>query len=184
MPDWLKNLRSFLSLDYRSLFILAVASWTITAIPATVWEQIGLFALWSQFRPWIFIIALLTSIGLISGGLFDLVKVNSSSLARWVQSSQTRRNQAKILEATSRVEREVLARYIADDTTTMAFEIRDGIVNGLISKGILYRSSQLTNPMSYDLDTNIQPWAWRYLKSHPENLADINPVRRGGRHHL
>ena len=87
------------------------------------------------------------------------------------------------MEGTSRVEREVLAKYVAEDTTTLAFEIRDGVVNGLVGKGVLFRSSSLTNPMSYDLDTNIQPWAWEYVKKHAGLLKGIKPTK-GGRHQI
>lgn len=77
------------------------------------------------------------------------------------------------IKNTSRVEREILARYITEDTTTIAFDFRDGIINGLIAKGILYKSSQASNPFSYDFDHNIRPWAWKYLKENPELLRDI-----------
>ena len=89
----------------------------------------------------------------------------------------------KTLLATSKVEREVLARYLSDDTTTIAFDFRDGIVNGLIAKNILYRASQGSNPFSHDFDINIHSWVWEYLKNHPGVLEDITPVK-DGRHRI
>lgn len=83
----------------------------------------------------------------------------------------------------SKVEKEILALYIQNDTTTIAFEIRDGIVNGLISKGILFRTSNLTNPMSYNLDTNINSWVWEFLHNQPDFLTGIVPPK-SKRHNL
>jgi hypothetical protein len=172
MWDFLKHIKELLSLDYRSVFIVACVCWVIVLIPPNIWQDVGWFGVWSQFKAWIFIIALLFTIWFVSSGLYDL---SSSSFQKWSKRNNMR---AQILYA-SRVEKEILARYLAEDTTTIAFEVRDGIVNGLISKGILYRASNLSNPMSYDFDTNIQPWAWEYLKKHPEVLKDIDPQQQG-----
>ena len=172
MWAFLKNLKEFLTLDYRSIFIVATTCWAIIAIPENIWQNVGLFSLWVQLKPWIFVTGLLFTIWFTSGGLFDLS-----------QNRLRKRNKQIKLEKqlllTSRVEREVLARFIQEDTTTIAFEMRDGIVNGLVYKDILYRASNLTNPMSFDLDTNIQPWVWNYLKKHPEFLKDIHPGDSG-----
>lgn len=138
--------------------------------------------IWLQLRPWMFGIGLLATTWLVSGGLYNLAKFG---IGKWnkkeIQSKQAAREQ--ILSSLSRVEKGILARYILGGTTTIAFDMRDGIVNGLIAKGILYRSSQYTNPMSYDLDTNIQSWGWEYIKNHPEFLKDIVPSSKG-RHQI
>ncbi len=45
----------------------------------------------------------------------------------------------------------------------------DGVVGGLLTKRILYRSSSLS--LSYTTFAyNLQPWAWEYLNSHPRLL--------------
>ncbi len=183
MWEFLKNLKDFLSLDYRSLFIVACVCWIIVFLPESVWQSLQLLNLWLQLRPWMFGIGLLATTWLISGGLYDLAKfgIGKWNEKREFQSKQTAREQ--ILLSSSRVEKEILARYISEDTTTIAFEMRDGIVNGLIAKGILYRSSQGSNPMSYDFDTNIQNWVWDYIKNHPEFLKDIVPNSKG-RHQI
>jgi hypothetical protein len=183
MWDFLKNLKEFLSLDYRSLFIIACVSWVIVFIPANVWQEIGLINTWVQSRSWAFVIGILATIWLIFGGLYDIIKANINKVNHWIESRKKQGTHEKIILSSSRVEKEVLARYISEDTTTIAFEMRDGIVNGLISKGILYRSSSSSNPMSYDFDTNIQPWAWEYLKSHPDVLKDI-VLKNIGRHQI
>ncbi len=93
------------------------------------------------------------------------------------------REYEKLILSTSKVEREILAQYLTEDSTTLAFDMRDGIVNGLIAKGNLYRASKATNPISFDFDTNIQPLAWDYIKNHPDLLQGIVPPNIG-RHQI
>lgn len=181
MWEFLKNLRSFLALDYRSIFIVACICWSIVIIPVNIWQSMGLLNLWNLFRPWIFGVGLLATIWLVSGGVYDLAKLGIKKWSEKRESNIKKSAREQLLLSSSRVEKEVLTRYIAEDTTTLAFEMRDGIVNGLIAKGILYRASQGTNPMSYDFDTNIQNWVWDYIKNHPEFLQDVT-TNTEGRH--
>lgn len=179
MWEFLKNLRDFLGLDYRSLFIVACICWIIVIIPASTWQTLQLLNLWIQLRPWLFGVGLLATTWLVSGGLYDLAKLSFGKWSEKRDSNIKKIAREQLLLSSSRVEKEVLARYIADDTTTIAFEMRDGIVNGLVAKGILYRSSQGSNPMSYDFDTNIQTWVWEFIKNHPEFLQGITPITTG-----
>jgi Super-infection exclusion protein B len=130
MWDFLKHLKEFLSLDYRSLFILACVSWVIVVIPINIWREIGLVNLWQQIRPVVFIIGLLATVWLLSRGLYDLVTVNIDTIKKQKASEE-------LILTLSRVEKEILARYMFEDTTTLSFDVRDGIVNGLVTKGIL-----------------------------------------------
>jgi|GEM_PF-6991321 len=69
------------------------------------------------------------------------------------------------------------------DTTTIAFDFRDGIVNGLIAEEILYRASQASNPCSFDFDINLQGWAWDFMKDHPDFLEGVTP-NKNKLHHI
>ena len=42
MWDFLRHLKEILSLDYRSLFILACVGWVIILIPISIWQEMGL----------------------------------------------------------------------------------------------------------------------------------------------
>jgi|GEM_PF-4106816 len=68
MWEFLKNLKAYLSLDYRSLFIIVCVSWVIVVIPENIWQETGLVNLWIQCRPWVFVVALLATTRLIFGG--------------------------------------------------------------------------------------------------------------------
>ena len=176
MWDFLKHLKEILSLDYRSLFILACVSWVIVFLPINIWQEIGLVNLWQQFHPFIFIVGLISTVWLVSRGLYDLIIAILSKI-------KEQRDGEKLILTLSRVEKEILARYMIEDTTTLAFDASDGVVNGLMAKGILYRASQLSNPLSFDFDVNIQIWAWQYLKAHPNFLQGVT-LNKAKRHHM
>jgi hypothetical protein len=176
MWDFLKNLRDLLSLDYRSLFIVAIISWFFVLTPIRFWSSFSLNEFYVTLRPWSVIIAVVASLWLMSGAIYDTLVGFRNALGGSLAPRRMQRGRGEILNSTSRVEREVLATYLANDTTTLAFDFRNGIVNGLIKKGILYHASQGTNPLSYDFDTNIHPWAYEYINAHPELFENIKPL--------
>jgi hypothetical protein len=183
MWEFLKNLKSFLSLDYRSIFIVACTSWCVVLIPEHSWNYLGLIGLRTTIKPWASIIGVLFTLWLIFGVLYDLFSKGSDELKAWNEPRKMQKTREEILLSTSSVEKQVLAKYITENTTTIAFDARDGVVNGLIKKGLLYNASQASNPMSFNFDVNMQPWAWDYLRAHPEMLKDSEPLDRG-RHQI
>jgi len=180
MLDFLKHLKEILSLNYRSLFILSGICLMVAFLPTSFLEAIGMLNLWLQYRPWVMAFGILFTAWLVLGGLFDIIGLNKNKISDWME---LRKTQEKLLLPTSRVEKEALSHYLTEDTTTIAFDYRDGVVNGLIAKGILYRASQASNPMSFNFDVNIQTWAWDYLQKHPEILKGIKPGD-AGRHQI
>ena len=67
-----------------------------------------------------------------------------------------------------------LTPYVKDSVNTQKFPVEDGVVGGLLTKGIVYRSSNVFD-MVEGVPYNIQPWAKAYLLRHPELLADALP---------
>jgi hypothetical protein len=97
-----------------------------------------MLALWMEYRPWFIAFGILFTVWLVFGGLYDIFDANKNKISNRIELQKSRE---KLLLSLSRVEKEILSRYLAEDTTTMAFDFRDGVVNGLISKGILYQAS-------------------------------------------
>jgi hypothetical protein len=69
----------------------------------------------------------------------------------------------------SEPEKRVLCQFLHNETTTRDLPISDGVVGGLVAKGILFHSSNFAD---HHLGSahNVQPWAWEYLNSHPNLL--------------
>jgi hypothetical protein len=66
-------------------------------------------------------------------------------------------------------EKAVLASYIAHNTKTIHLGMNSGLAGGLEAAGIIFRSSNIGS-MGTGIAYNIQPWAWDYLREHPELL--------------
>ena len=67
-------------------------------------------------------------------------------------------------------ERDILRRYIEEETRTQYLDITDGVVRGLRSEAIIYQSANISVGHTV-FAHNIQPWAWDYLTENP-NLVN------------
>jgi len=77
-------------------------------------------------------------------------------------------NEIEVLKQLTPVECTYLANYIFKETQTAYFAPSDGVVGGLESKGVLYRSSNLGRVHKFAY--NIQPWAYEQLSKNPQLL--------------
>ncbi len=76
-------------------------------------------------------------------------------------------------------EKEFVAPYVFQDTTAQYADLESGIVRSLLHKSVLMPPNGVGSIFSWAL--NIQPWALKYLKEHPELLAgyeNSEPRRR------
>lgn len=64
-----------------------------------------------------------------------------------------------------------LLYYIAKNRNTLYMRPTDGIIQGLEAKNIVYMASTLVD-MRQGAAYNLQTWARKYLRRHPELLAD------------
>lgn len=120
-----------------------------------------------------------------SFGILLLVLIGSifASVAGAVlEKHQTRRflhSKREMLEALSEEEKSLLRKYIVRGTKTLHLPLNHGVVQGLVHTEVIYRATTVSNP-DYGATAfayNLQPWAWKYLKAHPEILG---PADEGG----
>ena len=91
-------------------------------------------------------------------------------IVKWYQIFIVGRKTEARLKVLTIEEQNVLARYLNSDTRTQHFHMENGVVRGLVESKILYpalREGEIDN-----FPINMQPWAWAYLKKHP-NLVGI-----------
>lgn len=62
-----------------------------------------------------------------------------------------------------------LLHFIANETRTTTLDYTNGVTQRLAHAGIIYRASNLSQGGTR-FAYNIQPWAWNYLRDHPELL--------------
>jgi hypothetical protein len=177
MPEWIKYLKTLidhLAFEYRKTFILAFVGWTMILFPNQIWEKMGLAEIFLQFRPWIYLASIFATLLIIGHTIFDLIEWGRQKIEKSWQLRTSRQQQEYLLKNLSNIEKEILAQYYLKDTTTIAFNLHDGVVDGLVKKHVLFMSGVTSKPASsMKNDFNVQPWVWHYIKEHPDFLRGI-----------
>ena len=170
------KLSEWLKLKPKYLFALGLGSGLLIFSPVSFLEKLGLIELATDFRPWIGALFLLSAVLLITNILSKL----GTPIQRKFEDMLFVRRKAKHFKELTPAEKHILRRYLEGDTRTLDLNVSDGVTNGLIAAKILYRASTLGDMSGY-FAHNIQPWAWRYLKKHPEMVVDQKSHQENGR---
>jgi hypothetical protein len=80
-------------------------------------------------------------------------------------------------------EKQILRFYIAKQTRSNVLLINDGVVQGLVSDGIIYRSASLGNIVE-GFAHNINNFAWDYLNTNPHLLEGTTNTYRTDKREL
>lgn len=156
MIDWVK-------LAPKYLFGIFVASGIFLFLPASWLSYLGLGPANQIVRPWVSS-ALLVSFSLIVAHLvWPLAGAGRGKIREW---NDLRRLTAR-LRNLAEDEKQTLARYLLDNKKTISLSYDQGLANGLVAAGILFRSSSMGS-MSGLFPYTMQPWAWDALRSKPE----------------
>ncbi len=85
----------------------------------------------------------------------------------------TKRYKMRMLEHIKHLtndEKIILKSYVDSSNRVQYHDLEDGVIGGLSSKDILYRSSQVSQGINYTFAFGIQDMALDILKKHPEYL--------------
>jgi len=74
-----------------------------------------------------------------------------------------------LLQNLSSEEKQLLTRFLDQDTKDLRLSAFDGTALGLVKQGVLFIS---TDYPDYQTVFNIENWAWELLKKHPKLLHD------------
>jgi hypothetical protein len=143
---------------------IALASGLVLFTPAQFTVRLGFESLLGVYRARIGVAFVLSS----SIFVVAIAAKTVPFFGRVLRERWNARHNQKRLAALSPPEQRVLAEYLKNNTTTRAQHISDGVVGGLAAKRILYQASSAGHPGSLSFDYNLQPWAWEFLKQHPE----------------
>ena len=72
-----------------------------------------------------------------------------------------------VLRALTKEERKALQAYTQRGTRTARWNIDSGVIAGLVSRDVLWRSQKYGSQIG-GFAFNISDWAWNYLAEHPE----------------
>ena len=141
--------------------------------PKEFLQRIGAFEVAEDHRSWIGVIFLASfSLLLVCIGVYAVQKGK-----RWLFRIQSRRIVKERLHSLTEDEKQILRYYIYEKTKTNVLQIGDGIVNGLESSRIIFRSTNagsLIGGFSY----NITDFAWDYLNKNQRLLDGETNIHR------
>ena len=160
-----KTLVEFLKLAPRYLIALGVMAAFLLFADEKLRKFIGVFELAQNNRP------ILGLVLVVTVALFA-VSISADVLAfgkeRWRKRKSYRRI-ADRLNSLTEDEKQILRFYVAKQTRANVLRYDDGVVQGLVSDGIIYRSASLGN-MVEGFAHNISDFAWDYVHVHPHLL--------------
>ena len=166
--DWtaaLKTAQEWLSKSIAAQFAVAMFAGLLLFGPEGMIAGMGLRGIRDDYRPWF-------GVALLAVGSLLCVEV-ASGTGGWFKQRivwwlNLRRLKQRLHDLTP-AEREALRGYIENDTRTQYFNPQNGVAQGLVHATIIYRASSLGSIEGFAY--NMQPWAWEYLRAHPELLA-------------
>jgi Super-infection exclusion protein B len=156
--DFFKQIVEAFKLGPYVFFAVALASGAVLFGSPEFAKRLGVDSVLAAQRVWVGGTFLLSSTLFVSSIAARFWKTLSPILVeRW-----NNRQRIKTLLAITAQERDILAEYVRANTSTRYYPPNDGVIGGLVGKGILYRSSNIGSMDSFPY--NVQPWAWKYLE--------------------
>ncbi len=145
-------------------FGIAIATTLVIFLPDSLADTLGIL----EFRisnqgaiGWVFI---LTCSYLVANVLWKIKDVISDKITKY---TSTIAYQKKLHDLTAS-EKSYLLEFM-DGENTLNISVGDGVVGGLLAKGIVFQSSDMFD-MERGIPYNLQTWARKYLSEHPEYL--------------
>ncbi len=159
------TLEAFRKLAPVPLLALGLASAALLFTSDSVAGTLGILEFRNSYRGWIGAVFLVTWSYLAA----HLVWWLRRKLIEHLEHRRRRRVRESFLKKLTPEERGYLVPYVLDKVNTQNFPMEDGIIGGLSGKEIVYRSSNVIDPVR-GAPWNIQPWALEVLSLHPELL--------------
>jgi hypothetical protein len=160
----IEQLLSLMKVPLRYFIGIAAVTGFILLAPSTIISPFGLLAYRDKGKLYFGIAFFVLSAVIIANTVQRLAHMNNSFFAMWARKKRLHRLTAE--------EVQILRQYIEGQTRTNYLDINDGVVSGLISEAIIYRSANVSTFFT-TFAHNIQPWAWNYLNKH-RNLLGLH----------
>jgi hypothetical protein len=161
----LKSALEILKLAPRYLIAFGLMASVLLFSPKEFLEQIGLVEFTKNNRPWLGLTLIVTS------GLFvvSMVSTGWTAFRRWRWHKKAVKELKGYLRRLTEEEKQILRFYYAKETKTNYLRVTDGVVQGLVAKGVIQRSSNMGD-MVDGFAHNINEIVWQELNEHPDIL--------------
>lgn len=143
-------------------FLAMLISWVFILLPINIIEYLLIDDMINEYRPIIGLTAIFSTTYFWGIVLFEYArkkireKLDVYHIKKW-------------LKKLSDDEKYTLVKYISKNNRSEVFAMSNGVVGGLVAKGILYRASDVSHSREY-FSYNIQDIAFEYLRKNPKLL--------------
>jgi hypothetical protein len=168
-----KPLFEFLKLAPRYLVALGIAAAVLLFSPESILKNLALYDLTQKYRHWISFVFIFSSALLIVTVIIEITKWTK----RWWSERKFYNRMSERLNTLTEEEKQILRFYIAQQSKTNVLRLDDGIVQGLVSSGIIYRAASVGN-MLEGFAYNISDFAWDSLNVYPHLLEGTTNTYR------
>jgi hypothetical protein len=158
----------WVKLSPRYLLALALVSIFLLIAPENITKTLGWENFVTEYKPWIGLVALVSTALLLSHGLAKVAPLVMDT----IMEKRSIKKCKEYLKHLTPDEKLILSDYMLLETKTTYLNIQDGVVNGLVDAGIIYRASNV-GYWHTGLAHNLQDWAWEELNKHPEYLQPV-----------
>lgn len=174
--DIFSPLLEALKLAPRYFVVAGVLAAFLLFAPSEFLKQIALNEFAQNYR---------TVLGLVFAGSVALLSVTGvialgKSIASWWRSRRGYRRVIERLNSLTEDEKQILRFYVAQQTKTNTLRVDDGVVQGLVASGIIFRAAAVGNILE-GFSHNISDFAWNYLNVYPHVLEGTTNTYRTDR---
>jgi hypothetical protein len=156
--------KTFNELAVKPLLAVAVASGLLVFAPASAITKLGMDKFVTDYRSWLGFALVVSCAYLFAHAIVFIAKLVHERF----EVRAIRKAQSEYLKNLTSDEKARLAPYIGGQRSSVVYQITDGVVDGLVAKGILFRSSNIGHGTGFSF--NIQPWARSEIEENPALL--------------
>jgi hypothetical protein len=149
--EWLKSPKR-----WAAVLIICAA---LVFLPSRFMQKVRLAEIRTYYLPFI------SLLGLCSFAV--LVVEFGAWLKTPLKSLREQRDRKAMLRSLTPPEMRIIAGYFVLNTDTQDFYITDGVVGGLVAKGLIYQSTTVSTSAVPKFAYNLQPWVRETLRNNP-----------------
>lgn len=171
--DAVKAFLEFLKLAPRYLIALGIMAAFLLFADEEYLKRIGVLEFAQEKRSILGLTLVVTVSLFIVSIVADILSFVKGKWRKWI----SWRHIIDRLHCLTEDEKQILRFYIAEQTRANVLRYDDGVVQGLVFDGIIFRSSTVGS-MFEGFSHNISEYAWNYLNTHPQLLEGTTTTYR------
>jgi len=173
MSDIAKFVLDFLKLAPRYLVAVAIICGVLLFCGDALLDLVGVRKFAQDNRQWIGLVFIATTTLFCVDRAIEIKRVVGKRKAIAKRSEK----RLKRLHSLTEDEKQILRYYFAKQTRSNSLRIDDGVVQGLVAAGIIYRSASVGDLLE-GFAYNISDFAWDYLHEHLDLLKGTTNTYR------